>query len=64
MSELAYQQLANTSNRLFVVVAGNIGSGKTTLTKKLSEQLGWKPHFELANGWFIGWWNSLGCFRR
>lgn len=46
MSDLAYQQLANSSNRLFVVVAGNIGSGKTTLTKKLSERLGWKPHFE------------------
>jgi deoxyadenosine/deoxycytidine kinase len=28
------------------VVAGNIGSGKTTLTKKLSEKLGWKPHYE------------------
>lgn len=46
MSDLAYQQLANSSNRLFVVVAGNIGSGKTTLTKKLSERLGWKPHYE------------------
>lgn len=34
------------SNKMFVVVAGNIGSGKTTLTKKLSERLGWKPHFE------------------
>lgn len=46
MSDTAYQQLANTSNRLFVVVAGNIGSGKTTLTKKLSERLAWKPHYE------------------
>ncbi|MBD66874.1 MAG: deoxynucleoside kinase [Halobacteriovoraceae bacterium] len=31
---------------MFVVVAGNIGSGKTTLTRKLSERLSWKPHFE------------------
>ncbi|HLW56471.1 MAG TPA: deoxynucleoside kinase [Bacteriovoracaceae bacterium] len=46
MSDLAYQQLTNGSNRLFVVVAGNIGSGKTTLTKKLSDRLGWKPHYE------------------
>ncbi len=46
MSGLAYQHLSDTNNRLFVVVAGNIGSGKTTLTKKLSERLGWKPHFE------------------
>jgi deoxyadenosine/deoxycytidine kinase len=46
MSEQAYQRLASTASPMFVVVAGNIGSGKTTLTKKLSERLGWKPHFE------------------
>ena len=46
MSELAYHRLTSTLNPMFVVVAGNIGSGKTTLTKKLSERLGWKPHFE------------------
>lgn len=46
MSETAYQRLASPSNPMFVVVAGNIGSGKTTLTKKLSEHLGWKPHYE------------------
>jgi deoxyadenosine/deoxycytidine kinase len=33
-------------DKMFVVVAGNIGSGKTTLTKKLSERLNWKPHYE------------------
>jgi len=27
-------------------VAGNIGSGKTTLTRLLAKQYGWKPHFE------------------
>jgi deoxyadenosine/deoxycytidine kinase len=46
MSDLAYQRLVSSTNPMFVVVAGNIGSGKTTLTKKLSERLGWKPHFE------------------
>lgn len=46
MSDTALKQLTNTANPMFVVVAGNIGSGKTTLTKKLSERLGWKPHFE------------------
>ncbi len=46
MSELAYHRLSSAANPMFVVVAGNIGSGKTTLTKKLSERLGWKPHFE------------------
>ncbi|WP_408098277.1 deoxynucleoside kinase [Peredibacter sp. HCB2-198] len=46
MSEMAYHRLSSAANPMFVVVAGNIGSGKTTLTKKLSERLGWKPHFE------------------
>lgn len=46
MLENAYKQLSSGDNRHFVVVAGNIGSGKTTLTKKLSERLEWKPHFE------------------
>jgi deoxyadenosine/deoxycytidine kinase len=46
MSEMAFQRLTSATNPMFVVVAGNIGSGKTTLTKKLSERLGWKPHFE------------------
>jgi hypothetical protein len=45
MADLAFQQLSN-SNSHFVVIAGNIGCGKTTLTKKLSERLGWKPHYE------------------
>jgi deoxyadenosine/deoxycytidine kinase len=30
----------------FVVVAGNIGVGKSTLVKMLSERLGWEPFFE------------------
>jgi deoxyadenosine/deoxycytidine kinase len=46
MSDTAYQRLTSAPNSMFVVVAGNIGSGKTTLTTKLSERLGWKPHFE------------------
>lgn len=46
MSLEAYNQLSSGDNKMFVVVAGNIGSGKTTLTKKLSEKLNWKPHFE------------------
>lgn len=46
MLEQAYSHLKNPSNNMFLVVAGNIGGGKTTLTKKLSERLGWKPFFE------------------
>jgi deoxyadenosine/deoxycytidine kinase len=29
-----------------IAVAGNIGAGKTTLTKILSKNFGWLPHFE------------------
>jgi len=29
-----------------IAIAGNIGAGKTTLTKILSKQFGWLPHFE------------------
>ena len=31
---------------VFSAVAGNIGSGKTTLTKLLSKHYGWEPNFE------------------
>jgi deoxyadenosine/deoxycytidine kinase len=31
---------------MHIATAGNIGSGKTTLTRLLSKQFGWEPHFE------------------
>ena len=31
---------------MHVAIAGNIGSGKTTLTKLLAQHYGWAPHFE------------------
>lgn len=31
---------------MHIAIAGNIGSGKTTLTKLLSKHFRWKPHFE------------------
>ena len=34
----------------FVVVAGNIGSGKTTLTRYLARHLGFIPNFESVDG--------------
>ncbi|MGA9116127.1 MAG: deoxynucleoside kinase [Bacteroidota bacterium] len=35
-----------TGNRFFVAVAGNIGSGKSSLTRLLSQKFGWIPYFE------------------
>ena len=31
---------------MHIAIAGNIGSGKTTLTRMLAEHYGWKPQFE------------------
>ena len=31
---------------MHIAVAGNIGSGKKTLTRLLSKHFGWKPHYE------------------
>ena len=31
---------------MHIAVAGNIGSGKTTLTRLLSEHYGWEPKYE------------------
>ena len=46
MQDKMMRKLSDQSNKLFVVVGGNIGSGKTTLTNKLSARLGWKAHYE------------------
>jgi deoxyadenosine/deoxycytidine kinase len=34
------------SQKIFVAVAGNIGTGKTTLSNMLAEHFRWKAHFE------------------
>ena len=31
---------------MYIGIAGNIGSGKTTLTRMLAEHYGWTPKFE------------------
>lgn len=36
----------NNTEKLHIAVAGNIGSGKTTLTQLLAEHYGWVPQFE------------------
>ena len=35
-----------TSRKRFILVAGNIGVGKTTLTRKLGERLNWQTGYE------------------
>lgn len=34
--------------KMFVAVAGNIGTGKTTLSGLLSKSFGWEPHYEVV----------------
>ena len=34
---------------MHIAIAGNIGSGKTTLTRLLSEHYGWEPRFEAVD---------------
>lgn len=34
---------------MYVAVAGNIGSGKTTLTRMLAKHYGWEPRFEAVS---------------
>lgn len=36
------------SAKRFIAIAGNIGSGKTTLTQKLAEHYRWTPHYEVV----------------
>jgi deoxyadenosine/deoxycytidine kinase len=31
---------------MHIAIAGNIGSGKTTLTSLLAKHYGWEPHYE------------------
>lgn len=39
-------QRRRPGRKLFVAVAGNIGSGKSSLTRLLSQEFGWKPYYE------------------
>ena len=35
-----------TMIKKYIVVAGNIGVGKSTLTRMIADGLGWQPFFE------------------
>jgi deoxyadenosine/deoxycytidine kinase len=41
--------MMSTSTKYFVLVAGNIGAGKTTLTSRLAERLGWETAYETVD---------------
>ena len=36
----------NSDKKHFVSIAGNIGSGKSSLTELISTEFGWKPYYE------------------
>ncbi|MFH0989212.1 MAG: deoxynucleoside kinase [bacterium] len=38
--------MQNEAKSLFVAVAGNIGAGKSSLTRLLAKEFGWRPYFE------------------
>lgn len=38
--------MKDSSKSLFVAVAGNIGAGKSSLTRLLADHFGWRPYFE------------------
>jgi deoxyadenosine/deoxycytidine kinase len=38
--------MVTTKKKVFIAVAGNIGSGKSSLTTMLGKHFGWKPYFE------------------
>jgi len=40
---------SNNTKPLHIAIAGNIGSGKTTLTGLLAKHYGWDAHYETAN---------------
>jgi deoxyadenosine/deoxycytidine kinase len=42
----AYRKGEKTMTKRFVLVAGNISSGKTSLTERLGSRLGWKTAYE------------------
>ena len=51
---------------MHIAIAGNIGSGKTTLTKMLAKRYGWKPKFEPVdnNPYLEDFYADMPCLTR
>ncbi|SCI33819.1 deoxynucleoside kinase [Romboutsia sp. 1001713B170207_170306_H8] len=50
MFKLINQSNTPASRDKFITVAGNVGAGKSTLTKLVGEKLGFETHFEKVDG--------------
>lgn len=50
------------TDKIFIAVAGNIGTGKTTLTNLLAKRFGWTPHFEAVtnNPYLADFYRDMG----
>jgi deoxyadenosine/deoxycytidine kinase len=48
----------------YVVLAGNIGAGKTTLVQLMCQQLGWRPYFEpvTENPYLVDFYRDMGSW--
>ena len=46
---------------MHIAIAGNIGAGKTSLTKLLSKHYKWQPHYEevLENPYLDDFYNEM-----
>src|SRR5512135_3675947 len=48
----------------FIAIAGNIGVGKSTLTRLISQQLGWEPFYEPVseNPYLADFYGEMGRY--
>lgn len=56
------ESFGNCGSKIFVAIAGNIGTGKTTLTEMLSKRYSWKPFYESVadNPYLSDFYDDMG----
>lgn len=61
MHNLILFRIFARSKTMYIAIAGNIGAGKTTLTKMLAKYYGWEPRFESVtfNPYLEDYYNNL-----